>query len=156
MAQQYPFLFTFLDKVEGNGYMAHVEVHGRLLAVDEGEDGWWMYGVEPGGVAAHGKTRTEAYTEFRKSVMRVLFDFAVEANGEFHAFRKAARQFFDEKNVPTEKEWQAARDEVRAGRVEIEGLRRETNESPRRIEITHKKTFAATGNAIDPAESVAA
>ncbi len=150
----YPLLFTFLDKVEGNGYLADVAVHGRLLAVEQDEV-WWMYGVNPGGVAAQGKSRAEAYGEFRRSVMKVLFDLATEA-ADFYAFRAKAKAFFEETNEPTLKEWQEARDQVRAGKVTIEGMRRETAESPRRIEINQKKTFAAKDNAVDPQASVAA
>lgn len=100
-------LFTFLDKVEGAGYLAAVEVHGRVLA--EEEDGeWWMYGVNPGGLAALGKTRPEAYAEFRSSLMKVLFDLATEAR-DFYAFRAAAREFFDQTDKVTVDEWNAAR-----------------------------------------------
>lgn len=151
----YPFFFTFLDKVEGNGYLADVAVHGRVLATEE--DGvWWMYGVNPGGVAACGKSRAEAYTEFRKAVMSVLFDIATRSSKDFFAFRKEARRFFDEVNCPTLAEWEAAREQVRAGKVTIEGMRRETQESPRRIEIKQKKKFAAKDNRTDPQAVVAA
>jgi hypothetical protein len=154
---RYPFLFTFLDKIEGNGYLAHVAVHGRLLAVEE--DGvWWTYGVNPGSAAASGKSLAEAYAEFRNTVMRVLFDMATEANSDPYAFRSAAQRFFDETNEPTEKEWKDAREEVRAGKVNIEGMRKETNEAPRRLEIKIKQTLTAADNATDPdaAPSVAA
>jgi hypothetical protein len=152
---KYPFLFTFLDKVEGNGFLADVAVHGRLLA-EEQDGSWWMFGVNPGGVAAQGATRAEAYIEFRQSVMRVLFDLAVQSGTDFYAFRKAAKKFFDETNRPTEAEWQAARQQVRAGKITIEDMRRESAESPRRIEIKPKKVFRAKGNSVDPKASVAA
>jgi hypothetical protein len=150
----YPLLFTFLDKVEGNDYLAEVAVHGRLLAAEEGGK-WWMYGVNPGGLAAVGDSRAEAYIEFRRTLMRVLFDIAAEA-GDFHAFRRRTRRFFDEVNGPALAEWEAAREQVRRGKVNIEGMRRETSESPRRIEITHKQKFVAKHNRTDPPAAVAA
>ena len=152
---QYPFFFTFLDKVEGNGYLAHVEVHGRLLAVEEDGE-WWMYGVNPGGLAACGKSRAEAYIEVRKTLMKVLFDIAARAGEDFYAFRKGARCFFDEVNEPTLKKWEEAREEVREGKINFERMRRESSETQRRIEIRQKKRFAAKANTTDPHAVVAA
>jgi len=154
----YPLLFTFLEKVEGNGFLADVAVHGRLLAVEEEDGVWWMNGVQPGGVAAHGATRAEAYAEFRKTLMHVLFDIATQSR-TFFDFRKAAMKFFEEVNRPTLVEWDQARQLVRAGKLTIDGMRRETAEAPRRIEIKqkqHLKDFKAKDNATDPGETVAA
>jgi len=150
----YPLLFTFLDKVEGNDYLAEIRVHGRLLAAEE-EDCWWMYGVNPGGLAAKGTSRAEAYGEFRKTLMRVLFDLASEAS-DFYDFRSSAGRFFEETDAETVAEWEAAREDVRAGKTTIEGMRRESSESYRRIEINLKQTFRATDNVVDPQETVAA
>lgn len=154
MMTHYPLLFTFLDKVEGNGYLADIAVHGRLLAAEE--DGtWWMYGVNPGGLAAPGSSRPAAYIEFRKTLMQVLFDMALEATN-FYDFRKKAKKFFEETNEPTLAEWEEARKQVRAGKTTLDGIRLETRESPRRIEIKEKKSFAAKDNATDPQVAVAA
>jgi len=150
----YPLLFTFLDKVEGKEYLADVKVHGRLLAEQE-DDVWWMYGVNPGGLAASGKTRAEAYMEFRTTLMKVLFDLATDAP-DFYAFRADARRFFDEVDSETLDEWAVAREQVRKGEINLEGMRRETAETPRRIEISHKQTFHPEGNVIDPQVAVAA
>lgn len=150
----YPLLFTFVDKVEGNGFLADVRVHGRLLAVEE-EDGWWMYGVNPGGLAASGDPQAAAYAEFRQTLMKVLFDIATEAQ-DFYAFRATGKKFFEETNEPNLTDWEKAREQVKAGKATIEGLRRETAESPRRIEITQKDTFAAKDNTTDPHATVAA
>ena len=62
----------------------------------------------------------------------------------------------NEVNTPTLAEWQAAREQVRAGKITIEGMKREVAESPRRIEIKKKQTFAAKDNAVDPQAAVAA
>src|SRR5882724_8162995 len=109
----YPLLFTFLDKVEGKKFLAQVAVHGRLLAVDE-DGAWWTYGVQPGGLAASGATLLEAYLEFRKALMQVLFDIATEADS-FYAFRVRAKKFFDETSESMLKDWEAAREQVRSG-----------------------------------------
>ena len=151
---QYPLLFTFLDKVEGKDYLAEVAVHGRLIVAEE-EGTWWVYGVNPGGLAASGKTRPEAYTEFRSSLMKVLFDIATE-EPDFFAFRKRAKEFFDQVDQETVDEWLAAREQVRKGEISLEGLKRETSESPRRIDIKKKETFHPQGNAVDPQAAIAA
>lgn len=150
----YPLLFTFLHKVEGNGYLAEIKVHGRLLAVQE-EDCWWMYGVNPGALAASGPSRAEAYMEFRKTLMEVLFDLASESDS-FYEFSAAAKAFFHETDPDSIAEWEAARELVRAGKVTIEGMTRETSESPRRIEVTKKQDFTAKDNAVDPNMAMAA
>jgi hypothetical protein len=152
---RYPLLFTFLDKVSGKGYLANVAVHGSVLAVKEGDDAWWMYGVNPGGLAAPGKTWGEAYIEFRNTLMEVLFDIASEAK-DFYEFRAAAKKFFDERNEPTYRDWLAARTEVKAGNIELDGLRHESSESPRRIEINPLEKFHPRDNAVDPQAEVAA
>ena len=151
---QYPLLFTFLDKVEGKAFLAGVAVHGRLLA-EEADGVWWMYGINPGGLAASGKTRAEAYTDFRSSLMKVLFDIAAD-EPDFYAFRKRAKEFFEEDDRESIEEWMTARERVRKGEINLEGLKRETAESPRRIEITQKNAFHPQGNAVDPQVAVAA
>lgn len=151
---QYPLLFTFFDKVEGNGYLADVAIHGKLLATEE--DGqWWMYGVKPGALAASGHSRAEAYMEFRRTLMQVLFDLAGDAR-DFYAFRESARRFFDETDPETEAEWETARELVRRGSITIEGMRREDREEPRRIDIREKQVFAAKDNVVDPYAAMAA
>jgi hypothetical protein len=151
---QYPLLFTFLDKVEGNDYLADVKVHGRLLAEQE-DDVWWMYGVNPGGLAASGKTRAEAYMEFRATLMKVLFDLATESP-DFYTFRAGAKRFFEEVDNETLNEWVVAREQVRKGEIDLEGMRRETAETPRRIDVSQKQTFHPGGNVVDPQVAVAA
>src|SRR5262245_11297759 len=109
---RYPLLFGFRDLVAGNGYVAGVGItNGRALLVDEG-DGFWMYGVNPGGVAAGGKSLGEAQAEFRTAYKSVLFDLAAEARS-FEAFKAEVERFVQETNNPTLAEWDAVRE--RAG-----------------------------------------
>ena len=58
-----PLIFTYRDLVYGTGILAEVRVRGRVLAVTE-QDGVWMYGVNPGGLAAPGATIPEAHAAF--------------------------------------------------------------------------------------------
>ena len=103
---RYPILFGFQDLIAGNGFVAGVTVNGRALLVDE-EDGYWMYGVNPGGIAASGATASEAQAEFRVIYRSVLFDAAAEAV-DFASFRSEVERFFSETNEPTKTEWDEA------------------------------------------------
>ena len=74
----YPITFTFRDDVNGVGFLARVTACGRALIVNEG-DGWWLYGVEPGGMAASGETASDAHIRFRRAFTKILFDIAGDA-----------------------------------------------------------------------------
>jgi hypothetical protein len=131
---RYPVLFSFRDLIAGNGFVAGVAVHGRALLIDEG-DGFWMYGVNPGGVAAGGQTPNEAQAEFRKGYRTVLFDAAAEAP-DFESFRREIEAFFEETNSPTEKEWEDAVQDVRDGKVVADWLSAKPAESlPMRLDV---------------------
>jgi hypothetical protein len=117
---RYPLLFGFKDLIAGNDFVAGVSVNGRALLVDEG-DGFWMYGVNPGGLAAGGADRGEAQTEFRQGYRSVLFDIAARAP-DFDSFRQQVVQFFEETNSPTDLEWEEVVGEVRKGNVVADWL----------------------------------
>ena len=54
-----PIIFSYRDALFGNNFV--VEVHarnGRALCARE-EDGFWMYGVNPGGMSARGEKKPE-------------------------------------------------------------------------------------------------
>ena len=116
----YPLLYGFNNLIAGNGFFAGVSLNGRALLVDEG-DGFWMYGVNPGGIAAGGATPGEAQSEFRLMYTSVLFDIAAEA-GSFEEFKMRIDEFFSETNQPTAAEWNAAVEEVRRGHVDADWL----------------------------------
>ena len=124
---RYPLFFGLRDLVAGNGFVAAVALEGRALLVDEG-DGFWMYGVNPGGVAAGGKTHGEAQAEFRQRYRSVLFDLAAEA-ASFEEFQRAVAQFCEETNEPTAAEWEEAVNEVRSGKVDADWLPKRRAES---------------------------
>lgn len=152
---QYPLLFTFRQKVEGNdNYLADVTIYGRLLA-DGGDGEMWLYGVNPGAIAARGETLTAAYAEFKETLTKVLYDFAAEAPN-YHSFLETATRFFNETDEETVAEWNAAREQVRRGELDIKGMRREKSETPWWIEITRKQVFTPKGNLVDSQLAMAA
>ena len=109
-----PLIFTYRDLVSGGGILAEVRVRGRVLAVEE-QDGAWMYGVEPGDLAASGATIPEAHAAFRRSFTAVLFDIAEDASS-FDDFTAQTRQFVDQANAPVEAAWREAVEAHRANR----------------------------------------
>ncbi|PTL35513.1 hypothetical protein CLG94_09595 [Candidatus Methylomirabilis limnetica] len=155
---QYPLLFTFQDKVSGEGFLAGITVHGRGLAVEE-SDGWWMYGVQPGDLSAGGATFMEAQREFRKAFTVILFDIAEDAK-DFNSFKAEVGRFFKGINCPTEEEWHAAVLDVRAGKITAEalskGLQKRPANSPRSVQVKLLRVFNPKDNVLEPQMAVAA
>ena len=84
--------------------------------VHEGEDGWWLYGVQPGGMAENGETPQEAYARFYNAFKVIVTDLAVE-HPEYVGFEQAARQFFNGIDANDEGRWRSAADAIRSGRM---------------------------------------
>ena len=154
--KHYPLLFTFHDKIEGNGFLADVETRGRALAVAENDGTWSLYGVEPGAIAGSGETLAEAHADFRRTFSSVLFDFVSDAK-DFDAFDQRVQHFFGESDPASIGEWKAAVAQVRAGkihpkelRVTEAGIRTEPADSERYVRVTYKTKLRATDNALDP------
>lgn len=114
----YPLLFKFDEVVAGNGFVSRIRSQGRVLLEQE-SDGWWMYGVSPGGIAGGGKERSEAFAEFKRSYRSVLFDIAAEAS-DAATFERGVKEFFGETCEATEKEWFGALEHVRHGAVSLD------------------------------------
>src|SRR3990167_2856067 len=106
---KYPLLFTFRDKIEGRDFVAEVVAHGRVLAVEE-QEGWWMYGVQPGDLAESGTTVQEAVAAFRKAFAEILLDIAASAT-DFSSLRDEIHRWFAAVNEPTAHEWREAVEE---------------------------------------------
>jgi hypothetical protein len=153
-----PFFFTYRDNVYGHGFLADVATHGRLLAAKEAADAWWVYGVQPGDVAASGKTLSEAQAEFRKAFTAVLYDIANETK-DFPEFKAHVESFVNEVNKPIAEAWDEA---VR--RVRESGMTAKTEspiepaESPVTVQVVMKKfqKFTPADNVLDPEPALAA
>lgn len=114
---QYPLFFAYRDYIYGNGFLADVTSHGRILCVEE-EGEVWVYGVEPGGLAASGNTVKEALRAYRTTFTNILVDLAADA-GSLDAFRDVVRASFHEVNASFESDWKAAVEAVRAGTISL-------------------------------------
>lgn len=133
---RYPLLFTYRDIVLGARFAAEVTVRGRALMADEG-DGWWMYGVNPGGLAEGGATAGEANAKFRHSLFVVLSDWIDEAS-TFEEFRIRVEHFFGDCDAATIGEWGAAVTAVREGRIDAPLPRVRAEDAPIRVEIIQR------------------
>lgn len=149
----YPLLFGFRDLVAGNGFVAGVNLTGRALLADEG-DGFVMYGVNPGGIAAGGSNRGEAQAEFRQNYRSVLFDIAAEAK-DFAEFERQVRDFVGETNRPTAAEWDQAVSRVRSGEVSADWLSKRKAESRIGVDVVLLEHPSPAANALDEAELAA-
>ena len=130
---RYPLFFTIRETVFGNGFLAEIVAKGKAFAEEE-KDGVWFYGVEPGGLAAGGKNRAEAYFEFRQTFISMIFDFAEKAQN-YDQFSKRVRRFFHQISRPTLEEWEEAVSDVRSGKVKEETLKRESADSPAQVRV---------------------
>lgn len=143
-----PLLFTYRDCLFGNGFVVEVKVvNGRALCVQE-SDGFWMYGVNPGAMAASGDDASEAHTEFRQLFSSLLKDLAQEANS-FEEFHGLVLEFFNDTNPGYEREWLKAVQAVRRAKIDIEGVPRAPADSPREVHVSMKEHFSATDNNAD-------
>lgn len=144
MRQMCPLLVRFEDAVGGSGFSANVKCRGRALLIKE-DDGFWMYGVNPGALAESSQTEDETYLKFRRAHTQALNEFASEANG-FNDFKTQVKKFFETCDKGTSDEWMQAVLDVRAGKVGAKGIPKGNAEEPVGIEITER--------VIEPANSV--
>ena len=139
MTRQIPLLFDYRDRVEGKGFSATVKSSGRILA-EEGDGEVWIYGVEPGALAADGRDPKAALEAFRHRFTNVLRDFATEADS-FSEFENAVQGFFHAINVPNERDWLRAVEAVRSGQLNIPKMRRERADAIRFVQVQEELTI---------------
>jgi len=100
----WPLLFTFKSRVFGKGYIAEIELCGRLLAELEME-GVWLYGVNPGALAVGAATLSTANVDLHKALATVFADFAEQANA-FADFQNQVEMFFNVTDAESITEWE--------------------------------------------------
>ena len=155
MTRQIPLLFDYRDRVEGAGFSAIVTSHGCILA-EEGDGEVWIYGVEPGALAADGTDPRAALEAFRHRFTNVLRDFAADAHS-FAEFETAVSDFFHAINVPNEQDWLRAVEAVRSGQLNSPKMRRERADSIRFVQVQEETTvddqrdFSIEGSTIQSA-----
>jgi hypothetical protein len=112
----WPLIFRYLGPVLGNGFVALVELHGRILARPEDGDEMSIEGVNPGGFAVGTHPIRSAKLELQRTLTGILIDIAQDAES-FETFQKDIEAFFWETDAQSEGEWEACVKEVRSGRL---------------------------------------
>lgn len=139
----WPLIFTYRGTIAGTGFLAEINLQGRVTASLEPE-GVWIYGVNPGAIAVSAPTLALTNTELRAALTRLFIEFAREAT-RFADFKSAVETFLSETDELSVAEWQSARDDVRAGRITVPNeLQRVTDETPFSVEITAKELNTVT------------
>lgn len=106
-----PLICTYRNNVAGNGFLAKVEMRGRLLAVVEEDGSFFVHAVRPAGWAEGGATLHEAFAVFRNAYTAILYDIADEAKN-FAEFRDAVNAL-DAEAKPLADSWREAVDSLR-------------------------------------------
>ncbi len=131
---EYALFFESGGPVFGDGFVASVQVRGRLLAIRTAED-CELYGVNPGGFAVYADTLNEAYARFVEDLRLVLVDIAAEGC-TFEHFQRRARVLFSTSGPRTRERWKEARERARRGEIENDlGLRVEQQHPELGIEV---------------------
>ncbi len=151
----YPILFGLRDIIQGNGFLAVVAVQGRALLHDEGSEGMWVEGVNPGGFVATGNSVAEGLEDFRRSYTAILFDIAEDA-GSFEAFDVQVKSFFDASTETLERDWRQAVADLRAGRLSADWLGRRSADLPRAITVARLDEPSAENNQVEEGAALAA
>ena len=115
-AYAWPLIFTYRGNVFGHRYIVSVSVVSRVLGIQE-DDGIWLSGVQPGGVAAGGTNVWEACEAYRKAFVGVLADIASSA-GDFAAFEAEAARMLADRDDAAFEDWTAAVEDNRRNRLD--------------------------------------
>jgi predicted RNase H-like HicB family nuclease len=140
----YPLLFRCERLVVGKGYVARVDVRGRLVAHCQ-DDGFWISGVEPGDVSAGGKTLNEAFTGIQDSLGGILEDIALEP-ASFEEFQSEVEVFFSSRDLEEERLWREAVERVRTNPDDVRflSLKHRSADDPRGVTVTQILPSAAS------------
>lgn len=117
----YPLVFSFRDLIAGNGFVAVVSMGGRVVLAEEDDQDFWMFGVQPGGIAGGDRQQAVALKEFKNSYLTVLFDIAAEASS-FKEFQDRVTEFFNDINEPNAADWNAALADARPKNLPLADL----------------------------------
>ncbi len=140
----YPVLFTHQDIIVGHGFIAKVGTSGRFLMKDSrGGEKVWIYGVNPGPIAAEEDTQKEAAEAFRVTYRHALLDLAHDAASYEH-FMEEVNDFCGQTCDETEEEWRQAVKLVREGKLKSSWMAKMNSQ---RANVAVKFSLTATTKA---------
>ena len=152
----WPLIFTYRSNVFGHRYIASVSSVSRVLGIQE-DDGIWLSGVQPGGVAAGGTDIREACAAYRKAFVGVLADIASSV-GDFPAFQAEAARMLAERDEAAFKDWTAAVEAIRTSRLDwthMQQLPVKPAAMTPALTVTLKSEMTPADNLIDDAPELA-
>ena len=150
-----PLLFSYRDTLFGPGMIIEVRVqNGRALYVEE-SDGGWMYGVNPGGMAAPGASLEDAHQAFRETFSKILVDLVLDAKSA-DEYREAVERFAHETNEAYGSEWLEAVEAVRAMAIHATVWPTSPADSPFRVDVLVRQQAHVTDNVAESDAVVAA
>lgn len=148
LQESLPIILTQRVPVMGENYLASIEMRLRILVEREIVDGCeevWIYGVNPGGISAGGKTIEDAHNAFTKLLCSTIFDMADEA-GSFNALKREVTEFVTSTNAPYEERWLKAVELYRNGKATEPEMPKEPAESAPSIRMTRVRKMTASLN----------
>lgn len=152
----WPLIFTYRGNVFGHRYIASVSSVSRVLGIQE-DDGIWLSGVQPGGIAAGGTDIREACAAYRNAFVGVLADIASSV-GDFPAFQAEAARMLAERDEAAFKDWAAAVDAIRTSRLDWTHMQqlpvKPAGMTPA-LTVTLKSEMTPADNLIDDAPELA-
>ena len=110
----YPLIFGFDDSLSTPEGQIVISGVGRALMVREDDGRWWMYGVQPGGLAENGESPQKAHQAFVAAFKGILLDILGDSNS-FTDFAERLDKFFNEATESDNTEWQRSLDAIRSG-----------------------------------------
>ncbi len=133
---QLPLLFSFQFLIPGQGFVACVELSGKVLRDEESLPGeCWLYGAEPGGFAGGGQDWAAASLDFKEASHLILLDLAAEAEN-IGAFRSRVEAFFRQRDEVVPADWEEALQEVRERGLQLTDLpATDVGKCPPRVEV---------------------
>lgn len=150
--KKYPLLFDYNEVLSGFGKAIAIHLKGRALVSEEG-DGWWISGVNPGGVAGGGLSFSSAFSDFRRRIKALCIDFLSESQ-DFDSFKRELELFFNEEDTVSPSEWEDAREAVRSGGARISGIAEE--KCPPQPSAAIRIAQGPSDNVLEPQPQIAA
>lgn len=132
--KRYPIFFGHGALVAGSGFVARVSIRGKCLLEETADDYVSVLGVNPGAVAGDGANVGEAYHDFLANLRALVFAIA-ETAPDFATFEREVRAVVWDTNRHHAELWTEAVAKVRAGEIDLQGVRREDADSDPLVEV---------------------
>ena len=130
----WPLFFSYRSPIVGRGFLAEVELLGRVLAT-AGDD-VWLEGVNPGAFAVEAASLDVAGAALRTALTNVFIDMAADADAR--EFERRVDAFFNARDDDAFAEWREAVESIRRGGRGAPELPRFSAETPIEVRVTTK------------------